>query len=148
MIVTRLDYRLARLRRLPAFIPFVESMEKLVAAKGLDDVSYMSDWEVRGRLAEAELEALYLAAKKLPKEALHLRASDAGGSGFRKNPPPEWAHAEAMWKDWRIGKLNVGGKNRRADFLRLMGDIFPGVNQKRMEGWMKKWGEAEKEGAR
>lgn len=135
-----LEFRLANLRRHPQLQPDAEELEKLAASRGIADVGYLHDWEFRAKLAEAELTALYLDAKKLPARARQATAAKGAQTRLKNNrthkAKPE---ALAMWKDWQSGKVLY---ESGAAFHRAVGEKLGIETTKTVERWCSEWWKA------
>jgi hypothetical protein len=140
LIDSGLEFRLKRLRRFPPLIPAADAIGKLADARGMVGKKYQGDWEIRAKLAEAELAALYLEANTLPKRARQATAL-MGAIKRHQNSPKQQMKSEVrvLWEEWREGTRKAKGKNRAADFFREIEAMFPDVEQKTLESWHAKW---------
>jgi len=132
-ITPDIDARLEKLRQTKQLGPTVKAIKELAASKHIDGKSYLDDWELRARLAEAELFALYTAANTLPRKALRMRAKHSADTRLKNNP--EHTKAKARW----VALITKNPEMRRRDVLKQLEKEFVDIEGKKLARWVDAW---------
>lgn len=137
-----LGSRIARLRRHPQLVPYTDELRALAVEKGLGIRDVEDDWELRARVAEAELAALYFDAESLPARTRSQTSQKAAAAKVASDPKTQAkAKAFELWRQWQAGQtLHKSG----AAFALHVVNSLPIESTKTVERWITKWRRATK----
>lgn len=133
-VIPSLNERLGKLRRHRQLDSDVAAIMKLATERNVTGMEYMADWELRARLAEAELVGLHLDSNEFAKEVSKKRSSAAKLG--RSQYPEEKKLVEDRCERW----IRDGMHEKRGNVLRdLKKDLLRcPVSNKTIERWFDK----------
>ncbi|WP_233842191.1 hypothetical protein [Dyella sp. 2HG41-7] len=126
--------RIDRLRRHTQLAPIADELQELAVTKYGNAIPLNGDWELRARVAEAELAAVYFAAEALParsrqetsKKALNVRQAD------NRRARDDAKSLYDTWLEYR------GLYRNKTEFDKEVGEKV-GVAQNTVRGWREAW---------
>ena len=134
-----LGSRINRLRRHAQFNTYADELHALTLQKGLGTKDIEGDWELRARVAEAEVAALYFDAEYLPART-RGQTGKQGGDTKKANDSNGKQAAKAgafrMWKDWQTGKAVYASG---AAFARHVVEQTVIEDPNTVQRWIRKW---------
>ena len=126
-----LDSRLRGLSKYRELSSDVEAIKKIAAERNVYGTGYLEDWELRARLAEAELVGLYLDASTFAEKVSKKRSS-AARKGKSKYPDQR-NYVRAQCEQWVREKMP---ESREAMLDKLFkNESLLGISAKTIEGW-------------
>ncbi|MEO6927048.1 MAG: hypothetical protein ABI129_10320 [Rhodanobacter sp.] len=130
--------RIECLRLHAQLVPTADELHALALHRGAGTHNIEEDWELRAKVAEAELAAIYFKAEGLPAR-VRSKTGKTGVAAKLANDPKQAAKVEAakLWRDWQTGRMR---HKSGAAFARFICEKYPVLESPTtVERWARKW---------